>query len=91
MMLFSELHQIVQGEVINLRTDEEIRYLLTDSRKANSIKGSLFFAIRGVRHDGHHYIQDLCKRGIRNFIIEKDISVPNGANLIRVDSSLRAL
>ncbi|MEM9857177.1 MAG: bifunctional UDP-N-acetylmuramoyl-tripeptide:D-alanyl-D-alanine ligase/alanine racemase [Bacteroidota bacterium] len=91
MPLFSELEKILNGEIINLTHDDYITYLITDSRKATLIKGSIFFAIEGERHDGHKYLQDLFNKGIENFVIEKPVFLHDKANVIKVDSSLRAL
>ncbi|CCH00956.1 alanine racemase [Fibrella aestuarina BUZ 2] len=32
---------------------------------------SVFFAIRGAHHDGHHYIGDLYAQGVRQFVVEQ--------------------
>lgn len=48
------------------------KYLLTDSRVVSNPKQSIFFAIRGERHDGHQFIEDLYQKGIRDFVIEKN-------------------
>ncbi len=48
-----------------------IRHLLIDSRKLASSDEALFFAIRGERHDGHQFIEDLYVRGLRNFVVEQ--------------------
>ncbi|MGL4597508.1 MAG: Mur ligase family protein, partial [Bacteroidia bacterium] len=47
-----------------------IRQLIIDSRKLAHIDEALFFAIRGERHDGHQFIEDLYARGLRNFVVE---------------------
>ena len=70
----------------------DITQLVFDSRKISLPHNSLFFAIKGTRHDGHTYIQDAYKKGIRNFII----SHPNpnklpDANFLLVNNTLQAL
>ncbi|MBX2841022.1 MAG: bifunctional UDP-N-acetylmuramoyl-tripeptide:D-alanyl-D-alanine ligase/alanine racemase [Flammeovirgaceae bacterium] len=45
------------------------RYLLIDSRKLISGKDSIFFAIKGLRHDGHLYINELYKKGVKAFVV----------------------
>jgi Alr-MurF fusion protein len=45
-------------------------YLLHDSRQLVYPQDTLFFAIRGERHDGHQYLQDLYEKGLRQFVIE---------------------
>lgn len=51
--------------------DGNIRWLLTDSRSVCFPEETLFFAIRSERNDGHKYIADLYRRGVRNFVIEQ--------------------
>ncbi|WP_020530735.1 bifunctional UDP-N-acetylmuramoyl-tripeptide:D-alanyl-D-alanine ligase/alanine racemase [Flexithrix dorotheae] len=47
------------------------RYLLIDSRKLISGKDSIFFAIKGPRHNGHLYIHELYKKGVRSFVVSE--------------------
>ena len=73
--------------------DTTIEYLLLDSRKVYSPATSLFFALKGPRRDGHQFIPELYKKGVRSFVIseEQDISVYPGANFIIVADTLTAL
>ncbi len=45
--------------------------LLTDSRFVSQPEQSIFFAIKGERHDGHVFIKDLYEKGVREFVVEK--------------------
>lgn len=45
-------------------------YLLTDSRQVSFPAQSIFFAIKGARHDGHQHIEILYQKGVRNFVLE---------------------
>lgn len=45
--------------------------LLTDSRFVSQPEHSIFFAIKGERHDGHVFIKDLYEKGVREFVVEK--------------------
>lgn len=78
---------------MQLANDEGIEYLITDSRKILSSPKSLFFAISGVRNNGHDHIASTYEQGIRQFVVEKDIDVGQfpEANFIKVDSSIVAL
>lgn len=73
--------------------DPVIAHLFIDSRKAFSPADSLFLALRGPRHDGHHYLRDLFARGVRHFMVmdEVDPDIANGSNVIRVADTLGAL
>jgi alanine racemase len=46
-----------------------VSHLLTDSRTLSFPETSLFFAIKTKTNDGHKYIDDLYKSGVRNFVI----------------------
>ena len=48
-----------------------IRDLVTDSRHTSVNEGSAFFAIRGLNHDGHNFIDQLYRRGVRIFFSER--------------------
>ena len=75
-------------------TDAKIRWLLTDSRSLCFSEETLFFALRSKRNDGHRYIDDLYRRGVRNFVVEKSWTCPRdflNANFLIVPSPLEAL
>ena len=75
--------------------DANIGFLLTDSRSLCFAEETLFFALKSGRNDGHNYISDLYRRGVRNFVVE---NVPTDyastyadANFLKVEKSLVAL
>ena len=75
--------------------DGDIRWLLTDSRSLCFPEETLFFAMRTQRNDGHRYIDDLYRRGVRHFVVEQvpdhfDSIYPE-ANFLRVPHTLAAL
>lgn len=49
--------------------NREIEQLLIDSRKVYAPKTALFFALKGPRRDGHQFIPELYKKGVRSFVI----------------------
>jgi alanine racemase len=77
--------------------DAKIGWLLTDSRSLCFPEETLFFALRSQRNDGHKYIDDLYRRGVRNFVVESisQLSTLNSqltdANFLVVPSPLEAL
>ena len=80
--------------------DAQIGWLLTDSRSLCFPEETLFFALRSARNDGHRYISDLYRRGVRNFVVESkglQETQPQGldgmtdANFLVVPSPLAAL
>jgi alanine racemase len=46
--------------------------LLTDSRFVSQPQHSIFFAIKGERHDGHVFIKELYEKDVREFVVEKN-------------------
>ena len=72
-----------------------LEWLLTDSRSLAFPETTLFFALRTKLGDGHHYIADLYRRGVRNFVVgtvpeNHDTTYPD-ANFLLVVSPLKAL
>ncbi len=55
----------------NGNPDAVIRHLLIDSRSLASAETSLFFALKGERHDGHKFIADAYKKRVRNFVVSE--------------------
>jgi Alr-MurF fusion protein len=88
------ISEIVGGKLhLQDEAHTEICELLTDSRRIISPETSLFFAFRGVRHDGHRFIDELIKSGIRNFVVSEFQTryEESGCNFIVVDSALKAM
>ena len=74
--------------------DALINWLLIDSRSLCFPKETLFFAIRTNRNDGHKYIGELYKRGVRNFIVSSlpaDIDQYPQSNFLLVHDTLQAM
>ena len=69
-----------------------VEHLLTDSRSLFFPETTLFFAIRTEKGDGHRYIPDLLRRGVRMFVVDELPSTlePNATYLL-TDNTLRAL
>lgn len=93
MILFSQLKLITGGAYVSFHSDLFIETLCIDSRKATSSDDLLFFAIHGDRHDGHSYLQTLYDMGVRQFVVERDVTPDTmvEANILRVSSSVDAL
>ena len=77
--------------------EANVSWLLTDSRSLCFPEETLFFALRSGRNDGHNYIPELYRRGVRNFVVERgrfrlaaDTQFER-ANFLEVVSPLEAL
>ncbi len=74
---------------------DEIRFLLCDSRQLLMPESTLFFALKTKSNDGHRYIVELLKKGVKSFVVdhirgEWTQSWPE-ATFILYDSPLEAL
>ena len=68
--------------------------LIIDSRLVFNPSESLFFAIKGNRHDGHLFIDELYNKGVRNFVVSDDYQISDNhddANFYKVENVLYAL
>ncbi|MCH8903320.1 MAG: bifunctional UDP-N-acetylmuramoyl-tripeptide:D-alanyl-D-alanine ligase/alanine racemase [Bacteroidetes bacterium] len=88
-----DIGKMLDGEAHLNSPEMEIETILLDSRSALLNETSLFFAIRGERWNGHHFIKELYEKGIRNFVVDEELPTTDyrQANFIKVDDTLRAL
>ena len=74
--------------------DANIGQILTDSRSLCFAEETLFFALTSERNDGHRYIADLYRRGVRNFVVNTlppHLEDYPQANFLKVPNTLEAL
>ncbi|HOW10707.1 MAG TPA: bifunctional UDP-N-acetylmuramoyl-tripeptide:D-alanyl-D-alanine ligase/alanine racemase [Bacteroidales bacterium] len=74
--------------------DPIVRELLTDSRHVSYTENAAFVAIKGVNHDGHKYIDNLYRRGVKVFIASQLPGNPDlypDASFIICQNSIDAL
>ncbi len=76
----AEICGIIGGQLTG-DASRRIDHVTIDSRKFTGEGGALFFAIRGLRNDGHHYIQELCEKGLQCLVAEE---LPTGVPLTEV-------
>ena len=92
---FDELKKIIRGEVIRYSREQPIGPILLDSRIQGATEDALFFAIPGSNHDGHAYIMDAYKQGVRQFVVSKgdhnSYKHLEGVNIIKVSHTITAL
>ncbi len=84
---------IVCGGENDDATARKINWLLTDSRSLCFPEQTLFFALKTQRNDGHRYIGELYKRGVRNFVVTSTEGTDSlsGACFLKVGNTLNAL
>ena len=94
MIYFSQLVKITGGKNLQFHTDHSIESISIDSRKASANPSTLFFAIKGERHDGHGYVSNLYQEGVRQFVVEQPPAILTDfpeANFLLVQSAVTAL
>jgi alanine racemase len=84
---------IIKAKWLVQHENSLIEQLLIDSRKLIFPQSSLFFALKGPRRDGHAFIIQLYKKGVRNFVVSEavDVNELSGANVLQVGDPLQAL
>ena len=85
----SDIAKIVGGRLIGC--DLEVTAIATDSRSYAITCDTLFMAMRGVNHDAHDHISEVIERGVRAFIIEREVALSEGCGAVVVENSLTAL
>ena len=85
----SDIADIVGGRLTGC--DREVTTVATDSRSYTITHESLFVAMRGVNHDAHEHIAEVAERGVRAFIVEREVALSDGCGAVVVENSLNAL
>lgn len=74
--------------------------LVGDNATSAQTSNSVFFAIQGEHHDGHEFIGELYRKGIRYFVVERSALTPDrrtellaypDAHFVEVESSLQTI
>ena len=69
-----EIAGIVGGEVRG-NSSLKVENFLHDSRRVLIPSHSAFLSFTGQAHDGHRYVQDLSKKGVETFIVERFVEL----------------
>ena len=87
----SEIAAVVGGKFTGC--DAEVRSVVTDSRSLSCELGCcpMFVAMRGANHDSHGFVAQMSARGVRAFLVERDVECPAGCGFVRVDNAIDAL
>jgi alanine racemase len=73
----SDIARITNG-ILTGPADLIVSDLITDSRQVSFAEDAAFVAIRGINHDGHQFIDSLCRKGVKVFITEM---LPENVNI----------
>ena len=86
-----EIAEVLDGNHQIVNSDLEINHLIIDSRRAHQFEKTLFIALVGDYRDGHQFIEDLYKKGVRNFLVSHPIENVPEANVFLVKDTTVAL
>ncbi|MDX2249037.1 MAG: alanine racemase [Bacteroidia bacterium] len=67
-----------------------INYIAFDTRFISHGSQTIFVAIRTGNRDGHDFIKEAWEKGVRNFMVEKPVSIP-GINYVLCESTVKSL
>lgn len=83
----------IGGRWVQFHADNAVEQLLLDSRRLIFPASSLFFALKGPRRDGSKFVEELYRRGVRNFVVDAAYVLGDlpEANVIVVEDTLAAL
>ena len=87
----SEIAAVVGGKFTGC--DAEVRSVVTDSRSLSCELGCcpMFVAMRGANHDSRGFVAQMSARGVRAFLVERDVECPADCGFVRVDNAIDAL
>ncbi|HKI89250.1 MAG TPA: bifunctional UDP-N-acetylmuramoyl-tripeptide:D-alanyl-D-alanine ligase/alanine racemase [Draconibacterium sp.] len=89
----SEIAHIIDGEIFPETgfSDDKITHIVTDSRTFFNASESIFFALTGPRNNGHYYIPELMKKGMKTFVVSDEKVIQREATFIWVKNTTSAL
>lgn len=89
----STIQQWTSSRYLSRNSNHYIQELCIDSRRIATPANALFFAIETTHRDGHNFIQQAYSKGVRNFIVSKEISYQSliDCNILLVDNTINAL
>lgn len=90
---FDQVAKMIRGQLLQKNTSCITEHLLIDSRKLSHPETTLFFAIKGQRRDGHDYMDELYAKGVRQFVVSKELDITKypDAAILRVKDTIHAL
>jgi len=86
----AQIAKFTSGELFG-NSDLSITDLAYDSRNLVKPRSSIFFALVTKKNDGHNYITEAYRKGVRAFVVNKGFSSDLGASFIHVEDTFLAL
>lgn len=93
MYTVDSIREIVKGTFLTGGAPAPIAHLVYDSRAIAFPADSLFFALHTVHQDGHRFIGDAYRKGVRHFVVDRvvDTDPYTDATFLLVEDTLQAL
>jgi len=80
------------GKIVQYFNNAAVQSLVYDTRSLFVSSGCMFIALKSNKRNGHDFIGEAYKKGIRNFLVDEDVPVPGDeVNIIKVNDVLKAL
>ncbi len=89
MYSIQKIADIISGRLVST-APVTLTDLIYDSRRIQHPAASLFFAIITANSDGHQFINDAYKKGVRTFVVSKEVVIEDAAVIV-VSDTLTAL
>lgn len=90
MYIAKKISEILKGKLSGASSNS-IQHLISDSRTITDYHQSVFFALVSERNNGHKYVNDLYKNGVRCFVVSENVKFPKDCAVIKVKNTLAAL
>ncbi|MCM3739383.1 UDP-N-acetylmuramoyl-L-alanyl-D-glutamate--2,6-diaminopimelate ligase [Oceanobacillus luteolus] len=88
-MRLSNILKDMEYDLVQGTLDQDISEIIFDSRIKQT--NSLFICISGFTLDGHDKAEEAIQNGAVAVLVEKDIHVPNGVTVIKVENTRNAM
>lgn len=86
-----KISEILGGSHVVVNPYTVVTNLLIDSRKGRQFESSLFIALDGEFRNGHRFVGEMYKKGVRNFLVSQPVPNIPKANVFLVNSTIDSL
>ncbi len=86
-----EIGEVLEGNHTLVNPSSVVTNLLIDSRKGRQFESSLFIALNGDFRNGHRFVHEMYKKGVRNFLVAQPVTDVPEANVFVVKRTLQSL
>ncbi|MBM6619337.1 UDP-N-acetylmuramoyl-L-alanyl-D-glutamate--2,6-diaminopimelate ligase [Bacillus suaedaesalsae] len=89
-MILSKLLEGLDFELLSGRLHTDVKHLSYNSQEVSV--GSLFLCIKGKKHDGHDFVQEVINRGATVVVVENNIQLQTGkTTVVKVSNTREAM